>query len=885
MFTINSPGPGSNIRLMKKYFTSISALSILLIIAITFFWIYSSFAFSDRIARINKSNFIETELHQNLLRAMEIRNHSDVLKTMARFRGNPQLNSQTGSIESEQLILELISSLNTLESESMINDNLSLQRRIGMIKENCIEFERAENEFLSLISDKGDTNNGLTAKILNQLSREKANNSGAYSTFSEYLLSNNPELINQFLLTSPAPSPVSDYNVLAKEENGTDLLYTQLEELLDIDQKLGFWLGNGLYGEIELFSKQIYDQTKALYEEFKDTSVAGNNTAIRNLYILLAMGGIVFLILLLMYTTRVQRGLNDFIPWLEDISSGKIVEREPVKNYSEFNEISGFIGKITRNIRQKIEYAKIIQEGKQERELEFPETDELGNAMTALHRKLITAEKDDILHKQEEQKRNWHNEGMAAFGEIFRSERENIEELAFRVIQKLVNYLDASQGSLFIQRKESDNDSYLELASSYAFDRRKYLQKKILPGEGLTGTCALEKETIFLTEIPDDYLEIKSGLGESPPSSLIIVPLKLENELFGVLEIASLHLMQQHEIHFVEKLSESIATTLAAVRINIQTRELLEQSQKQAAEMVSQEEKMRASMNALERAQEESRRKEFEITGILNAVNASAMVAEFSLNGRFSEINEKFASVLQTSREQVIGKHHSEFSSSNKYSDEYKEFWKKLKEGNTLTQLEKFKLFTGEVIWLNQTYTPITDDDGKALKILNIAYDLTELKKLQQELAIQEKEIKRKNLEIDSFSDAVDRTIVRCELSNDGVINHVNENYCKLTGYSSRDLLGKNIRLFLREREKENFENILNQVLTGAGYSGVIRRTKPTGEEVWIMSGFTPIRDETGDIYKIYLLGQDITEKKLKYQLLEEANKEIERLTKELENK
>ena len=63
----------------------------------------------------------------------------------------------------------------------------------------------------------------------------------------------------------------------------------------------------------------------------------------------------------------------------------------------------------------------------------------------------------------------------------------------------------------------------------------------------------------------------------------------------------------------------------------------------------------------------------------------------------------------------------------------------------------------------------------------------------------------------------------------------------------------------------------------------VIRRTKPTGEQVWLMSTFTPVKDEYGNVFKVFFLGKDITERKLKYQLLEEANKEIDRLRKELD--
>jgi PAS domain-containing protein len=80
--------------------------------------------------------------------------------------------------------------------------------------------------------------------------------------------------------------------------------------------------------------------------------------------------------------------------------------------------------------------------------------------------------------------------------------------------------------------------------------------------------------------------------------------------------------------------------------------------------------------------------------------------------------------------------------------------------------------------------------------------------------------------------------------------------------------------------EREQFEKIWTDILKDKPYSGVIRRTKPAGEEIWIMSTFTPVKDENGVIFKIFFLGQDITEKKLKYQLLEEANREIERLKK-----
>ena len=99
-----------------------------------------------------------------------------------------------------------------------------------------------------------------------------------------------------------------------------------------------------------------------------------------------------------------------------------------------------------------------------------------------------------------------------------------------------------------------------------------------------------------------------------------------------------------------------------------------------------------------------------------------------------------------------------------------------------------------------------------------------------------------------------------------------------ITGYTEKEMLAKNNRVFLHRVEKEQFDKIWEDILKDKPYSGVIRRTKPTGEEVWIMSTFTPVIDENGNIFKVIFLGQDITERKLKYQLLEEANREIDRL-------
>jgi len=293
---------------------------------------------------------------------------------------------------------------------------------------------------------------------------------------------------------------------------------------------------------------------------------------------------------------------------------------------------------------------------------------------------------------------------------------------------------------------------------------------------------------------------------------------------------------------------------------------------------------MHDNMEQLERAQKEASKKESDITVILNAIHQSSLVAELGLNGRFSSINDQFLLLLESPSDQVIGKLHSEFAQVDPYSEEYKEFWSILRDGTSISNIEMYKLFSGDEVWLEQTFTPIINHEGKVYKILNIAIDITEKRTLQKRLDTLELEITRSGLDIQTLNEAVNTALIKCELDAEGIIMDVNDNYTDVTGYGRKELLGRNYRLFLKDTEKEQFEKIWQEVIKEKVYEGVIRRSKPTGEEVWLVSIFSPVKDEAGIIYKIYFMGLDITEKKLKYQLLEDANQEIERLKERLKD-
>ena len=253
------------------------------------------------------------------------------------------------------------------------------------------------------------------------------------------------------------------------------------------------------------------------------------------------------------------------------------------------------------NVSKNITFAQQISQGVLETDYELSETDELGQSLIQMRASLLEASVKD-------QQERFRSTGLAEIGTILRDSASNMDELSYRTISYIINYLKINQGGMFILM-EDEQRPYLSLTACYAFDRKKYLDRRIAVGEGLVGQAVLEKDTIYLTKVPADYVNITSGLGKATPRSILIVPLKANEIVVGVMEFAAFRPFEPFEIEFLEKLAESIAASVKAVQINQQTKQLLEQAQVNEEELRSQEEEMRQNMEEMQATQEEANRK------------------------------------------------------------------------------------------------------------------------------------------------------------------------------------------------------------------------------------------------------------------------------------
>ncbi|MBK8805884.1 MAG: GAF domain-containing protein [Bacteroidales bacterium] len=458
---------------------------------------------------------------------------------------------------------------------------------------------------------------------------------------------------------------------------------------------------------VENFDK-IY---KEIFNTYEDTDllltiIASNNKTKVNLYKTITISIISLLLLSLVFILfRTQRA------------------REKISiKYNAFEDSEAIrINKLT-------EFIKHIKNGEFSASLDIDITsDGFAKSILELKEKLEEASVEEKKQHEDNERRNWITQGLAWASGVLRDNYKGIDDLSYNVISGLVKYLGSNQGGLFIINEDDENNKFLELTGAYAYETRKYFKKQILVGEGLVGMCFQETKSVYLTNLPHDYIKITSGLGEGTPSNIVLVPLIFDDKCYGVIEIASFSPIEKHQLEFLENVGQSIASTIASTRINQRTAILLEQSRQQAEILKAQEEEMRQNMEEMQATQEEAYRREAELKSMLVAVNFSNIVVEYDLDGTIISANEAFAEAVNKPVNIILGENHKNFSPVFlKNRDEYLRFWNKLLNGEQQKKETVLVLDNGKEIKLLEAFSPIFDQNNQVVKIVNFAINVTE---------------------------------------------------------------------------------------------------------------------------------------------------------------
>lgn len=190
---------------------------------------------------------------------------------------------------------------------------------------------------------------------------------------------------------------------------------------------------------------------------------------------------------------------------------------------------------------------------------------------------------------------SWLKAGEAELSEKIQGEQD-VKSLSANIITFVSKYVNAQIGAIYVKNE----DNLYELIGSYAYKRHKDLSDKIKIGEGLVGQAALEKQSIVITNVPDDYIKITSGVGESLPRNILVTPCLFNNEVKCIIEFGSFNEFNNIQQEFIEEISESIAISIGSAESRMKMKELLNKTIEQSEELQVQQEELRQSNEELE---------------------------------------------------------------------------------------------------------------------------------------------------------------------------------------------------------------------------------------------------------------------------------------------
>jgi len=263
------------------------------------------------------------------------------------------------------------------------------------------------------------------------------------------------------------------------------------------------------------------------------------------------------------------------------------------------DNVNAMANSLTLQVRAIADVATAVTRGDLSRQIAVEAQGELDELKNNLNQMIVNLK--STTEKNSEQ--DWLKTNLAKFSRMMQGQKD-LEAVSKLIMSELTPLMSAHHGAFYIMEDEG-NTPVLKLIASYAYKERKHVGNRFHLGEGLVGQAALEKKPILLTNVPDDYIRITSGLGEAPPRNVIVLPVLFEGDVKAVIELASfLPFSQIHQL-FLDQLAETIGVVINMISANMRTAELLEQSQSLTQELQSQSEELRKQQEELKRSNSE----------------------------------------------------------------------------------------------------------------------------------------------------------------------------------------------------------------------------------------------------------------------------------------
>src|SRR6195952_1820135 len=262
------------------------------------------------------------------------------------------------------------------------------------------------------------------------------------------------------------------------------------------------------------------------------------------------------------------------------------------------DNVNQLVANLTNQVRAISEVASAVTEGDLTRQVGVEASGEvavLKDTLNEMIRNLRETTRQNV-------EQDWLKTNRERFTRMLQGQ-DDLTEVSSMILSELATLVSAQHGVFYTMTSASahGDETVLEMQAGYGYEERKHLSTSFRLGEGLVGQCAKEKKRILLTDVPEDYVRINSGLGEAGALNIIVLPVLFEGSVRAVVELASFSRFSATHQAFLDSITESVGIVLNTIEASGLTESLLKQSQSQAEELRSQQEELRGSNEDLAR--------------------------------------------------------------------------------------------------------------------------------------------------------------------------------------------------------------------------------------------------------------------------------------------
>jgi len=397
-----------------------------------------------------------------------------------------------------------------------------------------------------------------------------------------------------------------------KSEGNSELLelladyQNKFNRVVGIEKEIGLTDKEGKKGELFAKLQEVRTSIETIQQKIHESTREEIQWSRVSLFVIFSVQFIAAIILAIAYSNVLTSVIKEIKTTMSQLANGIFPAPLKVVSSEEIGQTKNAINQFLERLKNATSFAEKLGNGELNAVYDKRfNNDVFAQALIQMQNKLSEAE-------VVQSKINWHNEGIVKFNEAIKNNEEELSLLADNILRMLVPFMNANQAAIYVVNRE---EQQLEWIAAYAYNKRRIREEKLSINHGLIGQCVKEKETIYVTDVPNNYVKITSGLGEATPRNLIIVPLKNGEEVDGVIEMASFSIFEDYHRAFIEKVAETIASIIASRQTSAQTKKLLEESKLKAENLALQEEEMRQTAEELQTTQEEMnrQRKEMEL--------------------------------------------------------------------------------------------------------------------------------------------------------------------------------------------------------------------------------------------------------------------------------